>query len=253
VNEEPANRNTRPLEFVIWSGLVLVMLAVTVAWWTDRLEKAEARRARQAREGRPLGQASAARELPVIGALPDFSLTNQSGQAVGLADLKGRVWLADIIFTRCAGPCPVMTRRMAELQSLLPAELPVGFLSLTTDPGFDTPPVLTAYGKRFGADPKRWLFLTGSKPEIARLATEGLKLVGREKAEEARTGPNDLFIHSTVFALVDRQGRLRGVRETLPSGGNDEDAPVVDPWETELKPEILKAIDQLVKEKQQQP
>lgn len=250
VSEEPDNRNTRPLEFVIWSGLVLVMLAVSVAWWTDRRAKA-VERSRQAPETQKLGQSpSPGLQLPVIGNLPEFSLTNQLGKTFGLDDLKGKVWLADIIFTRCPGPCAVMTKRMSELQALLSADLPVGFLSLTTDPDFDTPPIMTAYGKRFGVDPKRWQFLTGTKPEIAKVATTGLKLVGKEKEEEARTAPNDLFIHSTVFALIDKQGRLRGVRETLATPAGEDETSVVDPWETELKPGILKAIDQLMKEDQ---
>lgn len=239
------------MEFVIWSGLVLVMVGVTVAWWTDR------RSARSiSPKPTPVGAARISpdipgRDLTVIGDLPEFGLTNQSGQPFGLAEMKGKVWLADIIFTRCPGPCTVMSKRMSDLQSLLPANLDVGFLSLTTDPNFDTPAILTAYGKRFGAEASRWHFLTGEKAEIAKLATTGMKLVGREKEETTRTAPNDLFIHSTVFALIDRQGRLRGVREVLPSAaGEDDPAPLVDPWETELKPEILKAIDELLKEGQ---
>lgn len=249
MGEESTNRNTRPLEFVIWAGLILVMFAVTAAWWIDRDTKA-GRGPENPQSNRVLpGQAE--RQLYVIGDLPEFALTNQAGKSFGLDDLKGRVWLTDIVFTRCPGPCATMTRRMSEIQSLLPADLNVGFLSLTTDPDYDTPAILAAYGERFGADPVRWHFLTGTKSEIAKLATTGLKLVGKEKEEAARTAPNDLFIHSTVFALVDKQGRLRGVRETMPTS-SEEDAPVslVDPWETDLKPEILKAIEELLKEDQ---
>ena len=53
--------------------------------------------------------------LPVIGAVAGFMLTNQDGKATTLADLTNRVWVADIIFTRCAGPCPVITGRMKSL------------------------------------------------------------------------------------------------------------------------------------------
>jgi protein SCO1/2 len=115
-----------------------------------------------------------------------------------------------------------MTRQMAELQAAVPARDPVAFVSLTTDPDFDTPPVLKAYAERYQADPARWRFLTGSKEQIARLAMEGLRLTALEQKPELRTAPEDLFIHSTVFVLVDRRGRLRGVFET---GGPDVDWP----------------------------
>lgn len=249
--EEKPN-NTRPLEFVIWSGLVLVMVGVTVAFWSDERAKRHAReepRKNQANQGVRMVANEPNPELPVIAELPEFSLTNQTGEVVDRSDLKGRVWLADIIFTRCPGPCLTMTRRMAEIRDLVSAELPVGFLSLTTDPKFDTPAVLSKYGEHFKSDPHRWQFLTGTKQEIAKVAIDGLKLVAREKDEADREAPNDLFIHSTVFALIDKQGRLRGVKETLPPAPeNDVRSPLVSPWETELKPQILKAIEQLLKE-----
>lgn len=246
--EEPRPQNTRPLEFVIWSGLVLVMLFVTAAYVKERHLKRKAETVRLP-DALRINAVDEAKPLPVISPLPEFVLTNQNGEIFTRTNLAGRVWVMDFIFTRCPGPCMAMTRRMAELQALVPDSLPVGFLSLTTDPDFDTPTMLKAYGGRFGADFERWSFVTGTKVQLGRLAAEGLKLVGKEKAEELRTAPNDLFIHSTVFALVDNAGRLRGVKETLPPPAT-EDArePLVDPWETELKPELLRAIEQLVKE-----
>jgi protein SCO1/2 len=246
--EEPESPRHRPLEFVVWSGLVLVMLFVTVAYLKDVKERGARSRASLPAPVR-MADYSEPEALPVIGELGEFVLTNESGAVFSRPDLAGRVWVVDIIFTRCPGPCATMTRRMAELQSAIAPGLPVGFLSLTTDPDFDTPAVLGVFGEQFGADFDRWHFLTGTKPELGRLAAEGLKLVGKEKAEELRSAPNDLFIHSTVFALVDSAGRLRGVKETLPPpASEDVRQPLIDPWETELKPEILSAIEQLLKE-----
>src|SRR5258706_9207597 len=129
-------------------------------------------------------RASLVRPLPVIGQVADFALTNQDGHAVTLPDLRGHVWVADIIFTRCAGPCLKMSRQMKELQQSLPTTSTAKLVSLTTDPGFDTPPVLKTYGERFGADAGRWIFLTGSKQEVGNLATNSLKLTGIEKKPE---------------------------------------------------------------------
>ena len=178
--------------------------------------------------------------LPVLGQISDFTLTNQLGQAVTLADLRGHVWVADIIFTRCAGPCLKMSRQMKELQEGLPSTSNARFVSLTTDPGFDTPPVLKTYGEqRFGADAGRWIFLTGTKEEVANLAGKSLKLAGVEKKPEERESPVDLFIHSTIFVIVDKSAQLRGVFQTT---GED-----IDPQK--VKKEIQAAIHRLERER----
>jgi protein SCO1 len=176
--------------------------------------------------------------LPVIGQIADFTLTNQNGGAVSLADLRGRVWVADIIFTRCAGPCPRMTKQMKELQDALPPGSKAGLVTLTTDADFDTPPVLKAYAGRFQADTNRWTFLTGDKREIAKLAIDSLKLTALEKKPEERVSPEDLFVHSTIFVIADKRGQLRGVFETTGEG--------IDPQQ--VKTRILAAVRQLERE-----
>ncbi|HTL57404.1 MAG TPA: SCO family protein [Candidatus Limnocylindrales bacterium] len=158
------------------------------------------------------------KSLPLYGQVADFALTNQNGQRVSLADLRGHVWVADIIFTRCAGPCLKMSRQMMELQQALPKSSAAKLISLTTDPEFDTPSVLKGYAERFEANPNRWTFLTGTKKQIAALAIESLKLTAIEKKPEEQQSPVDLFIHSTIFVLVDKHGQLRGVYETTGEG-----------------------------------
>ena len=153
-------------------------------------------------------------ELPVISQVSNFTLTNQLGQPVTLENLKGRIWVADIIFTRCAGPCPVMTHHLRELQDALPATSAAQLVTLTTDADADTPPVLLKYAEKFGANPKHWNFLTGDKRVIANLAMDSLKLTAVAKKPEERTDDADLFVHSTIFVVVDKQGRLRGSFQT---------------------------------------
>jgi protein SCO1/2 len=132
-----------------------------------------------------------------------------------------------------------MTRQMAEVQAELPARSTTKLISLTTDPEFDTPPVLQQYANRFKADPARWQFLTGTKLAIAALAIDSLKLTTVEIPPERRTNQDDLFIHSTIFILVDQRGQLRGIFET-----SDETAP----W-LETKAKLLAAIKQLERER----
>ncbi len=179
------------------------------------------------------------RPLPNSGQVQNFSLTNQQARAVTLADLRGHVWVADIIFTRCPGPCLKMTRQMKVLQQALPPRSNARLVTLTTDPDFDVPSVLKAYSERFGADPQRWWFLTGTKTELGRLATDSLKLSALEKQPQERQSETDLFIHSTIFVLVDKQGHLRGVFESAGEG--------VDP--AEVKNQLLAGIRRLERER----
>lgn len=176
--------------------------------------------------------------LPIIGSVADFSLTDQAGRQVTLADLRGKVWVADIIFTRCPGPCARMTRQMKELQTGLPASSAAKLVSLTTDAEFDTPPVLQKYAERFGVMPGNWIFLTGDPRAVASLAIDSLKLTAVEKPAAERTSPEDLFVHSTIFVVMDKRARLRVVFET---GGEDVD------W-AKSKADILTAVSQLERE-----
>ena len=179
------------------------------------------------------------RPLPVYGQVADFALTNQDGRAFTLADLHGKVWVADVIFTRCAGPCLKMSRQMKELQKALPPASKAKLVTLTTDPEFDTPPVLQTYAKRFDADPERWVFLTGRKANVARVVGGSLKLTALEKPAAERSDANDLFIHSTYLVLVDQRGQLRGIFDTSGAG--------TDP--RQVQTELLAGIRQLERER----
>lgn len=139
-------------------------------------------------------------ELPVIATLPDFHLTSDKDTPLSRDDLLGSVWIADFIFTSCAGPCPVMTRSMAAVADRFALNTEVKFVSVSVDPETDTPAVLAAYGERFGADPNQWHFLTGSIDAIQSLAVKGF-MIG---------SIDDPVIHSTKFCLVDKAGQIRG-------------------------------------------
>lgn len=139
-------------------------------------------------------------ELPVLSTLPDFSLTSDKGTEVTKATLAGKVWIADFFFTSCSGPCPVMTRSMAEVAKKLELYPEVEFVSISVDPETDTPEVLARYGEKFGANPARWHFLTGTVEAIQQIAVKGF-MIG---------SVDDPVIHSTKFCLVDQKGQIRG-------------------------------------------
>jgi protein SCO1/2 len=164
--------------------------------------------------------------LPVLFSIDPFSLVDQHGQKVALADLRGKIWVADFIFTGCQMACPMLTSRMRSLQTYLEErerklgrELPIRLVSFSVDPEVDTPEKLSAYAARFGADDRRWLFLTGSLAEINRAVTGSMK-IPFEKEGKSATGATSAFdvMHGEHFVVVDGQGRIRGYFDSDPDG-----------------------------------
>lgn len=144
-------------------------------------------------------------ELPVYGFIPDFSLTERSGRTMTRRDLLGNIWVADFIFTSCAGACPLMSSNMKQLQNTLNDSADVKLVSITVDPERDTPGVLADYARRYGARPDQWYFLTGNPGSIQELAKTGFFL-----AAETGSDRREPIVHSQKLALVDKRGRLRG-------------------------------------------
>ena len=213
------------------------------------------------RPGRGGGEDRPLEGLRIFGTVPDFSLIQRDGRQVTLADLRGKVWIANFIYTHCTDTCPLQSAQMARLQEELKTEPDFRLVSITVDPEQDTPETLSEYATRFGADRERWLFLTGNKRAIYALAVEGFRLSVADP-EELDQGPRDKrapssrpqdrqenpfqqakgrvgaiarflqtagesllepapalahpghpgkpFIHSSRFAVVDGQARIRG-------------------------------------------
>lgn len=180
---------------------------------------------------RSLGESEPA--FPIIQTLGSFQLTNQFGVNVDRESLEGYVWVASVIFSRCPGLCHELSQQMRRIQDRLPAGASVRLISLTADPEYDTFEVLARYAKRYGANGSLWNFLTGPKPDVYELAIEGLKFSVLETAESQRSNINDLFIHSSLFAIVDHQGRLRTVVQ-----GEEPDA----------EDQVLARVERLLKE-----
>lgn len=148
--------------------------------------------------------------LPVLGSVPEFSLTERGGTQINAEMLKGRIWIADFIFTRCGGTCPMMSKSMSALQNSLERipELwpPAVLISFTVDPDWDTPDRLTNYAAQYNAHGNEWLFLTGSYDKIQDLARNGFH-VGVQGGNDSEVEP---IIHSQSLILVDKEGRIRG-------------------------------------------
>lgn len=144
-----------------------------------------------------------------------FALTERSGRTVTDQDLRGKVWVASFIFTRCIGPCPAVTSTVAKLQQEFKNELDVTLVTFTVDPARDDLKSLREYAASRNADPERWLFLTGDEVTIHTLMREHFKQpVERKSGPDVK--PGDEFGHSSRLVLVDRKGIVRGMFAGLP-------------------------------------
>jgi protein SCO1/2 len=144
------------------------------------------------------------RNISAYGTVPVFQLTNQNGQPFGSAQLSGKIWIADFIYTTCPGPCPMISGRMSELQKPL-GKTDVHLVSFSVDPEKDTSEVLRGYADKLQAEPGRWDFLTGAKSAIYNLSHDGFKLAVSDGSEA-----HGIPVHSTRMVLVDRHGQIRG-------------------------------------------
>jgi protein SCO1/2 len=146
--------------------------------------------------------------LPELGNVPSFTLTAQNGNAFSSDSLKGKVWVADFIFTTCNGPCPRMSAQMHRLQNTLLKKneslSSVRLVSITVDPKHDTPQALLEYSGRFRADARIWSFLTGPEESIRKLSVDTFHV----------NTAVDQLEHSTRFILVDGKSRIRGYYES---------------------------------------
>ena len=154
-----------PVQHFIWSAAFLMLVGIGggVLWYWHGL-------------GPRAGGESPLEHLGDFGTVPDFALMERSERRITRPDLQGLVWITHFFYTHCPDTCPLQSARMARLQHDFTADRDVRLVSISVDPEHDTPAVLRDYAQRFDADAERWLFLTGDKAAIYRLAQEGFHL-----------------------------------------------------------------------------
>jgi protein SCO1/2 len=190
------------INLVVVSALGLVALA---AYLISEQKETERARAREDRLLAAPGGDHASRDIgPGIDLgirAPEFRLEKAGGGELSLQDLRGKVWVAEFIFTNCAGVCPQMSEMTSKLQDRTADLEDFRIVSFSVDPERDTLTKLEEYGVHYGADPGRWFFLRGPEEEISRIGNVGFKMLADE----------DILTHSPKCALVDREGRVRGL------------------------------------------
>jgi len=149
--------------------------------------------------------------------LPTYTLTDHHGKPFGTADLRGKTYIADFVFTSCPSVCPRLTKRMVEVQTRT-ADLgdSLRLVTFSVDPETDTPEVLAAYAKKYGADEARWTFLTGALGDVETVVLRGFK-IAMGKKKDTPDGILEIF-HGERFVLVDAAGMIRGFYDANDEG-----------------------------------
>jgi protein SCO1/2 len=191
---EDAARAARPrLGFALAGSLGIAFLLLGLAWGA---------RARPA-------------PVPVLGEVPTFRFTNQDGAPFGSRELLGKPFVVGFVFTRCEGICPRLTDRMAALQRSFGAPgARVHFVSISVDPGFDTPAELRAYATAHHANLSGWDFLTGDSRAVEDAVVKGFHIaLSREDSKDPKS-----ILHGGQLVLVDGRGQIRGYYDSADDG-----------------------------------
>lgn len=152
-----------------------------------------------------VGCSDPASKLPDYGQVPAFTMTDSAGRPFNESELKGKVWVADFIYTNCPTECPRMTAEMHKVEEQLQGENDVQLVSVSVDPAHDTPEVLNDFAQRYGGPTSQWIFLTGSPATVHLVAYQTFHVgdvIGKIE-------------HSTKFVLVDKHGHIRGYYSSL--------------------------------------
>jgi protein SCO1/2 len=151
-------------------------------------------------------------KLPVISYVKPFSFVNQSGDTITNDFVKGKVYVANYFFVTCNGICPNMNGKLKTVYEAYKGNKDLVLLSHTCQPEVDSLPQLKRYADSIGADGKQWQFLTGDKLALYQMARESYHI---DDPQNNVGSISDQFLHSQFVALVDREGRVRGIYDGL--------------------------------------
>lgn len=146
-------------------------------------------------------------KMPILSYVQPFSFTNQDGESITDKNLINKITVVEYFFTTCKGICPKLNTNMKQVYEIYKKEPDFQILSHTCNPDTDSVPVLKHYSDSLQVDTKKWIFLTGRKDSLYQMA-RGSYLLDDPKNNVEKI--EDQFIHTQFFALVDRQGKVRG-------------------------------------------
>jgi protein SCO1/2 len=151
-------------------------------------------------------------KMPVLSSVQPFSFKNQEGKLITNKDIEGKVYVAEYFFTTCKGICPKMNSNLKEVYETYKNEPGFCILSHTVDPGTDSVERMKKYADSMGVDSKSWIFLTGRKDSLYNAARVSYLL---DDPKNNDISPEEQFIHTQFFAIVDKKGHVRKIYDGL--------------------------------------
>ena len=145
-----------------------------------------------------------------------FSFINQDGKVITDKDFTNKIYVVEYFFTTCEGICPKMNENMAKVYQAFRGQNDVAILSHTVDPETDTVEQLKRYSMKFDADPNQWVFVTGNKDSLYKMAIKSYIVPVTEDTTNTDVLPD--FIHTEKFILVDKEKHIRGIYDGTNEG-----------------------------------
>jgi protein SCO1 len=152
------------------------------------------------------------KKLPVVSEVKEFAFINQFGDTVTNKDVSGKVQVVEFFFTTCKGICPKMNVSMAGIAEDFKNEEDLIIVSHTVDPDKDSVARMKYYADSLKIDGKKWILLTGTKEKLYDAARKSYLL---DDQNTDKVAIEEQFIHTQLFALVDKNGRVRGIYDGL--------------------------------------
>ena len=180
-------------KIILYLGIFLLLLGgfyLGIFWGTDYWKK----------------------KLPTINNVKPYSFVNQNGDTITEGQMAGKVQVVAFFFTTCKGICPKMNTALMKIYEDNLKEEDFIILSHTVDPDTDSVGRLRYFADSLQLNPTRWMMLTGSKEKLYEAARKSY-LLDDQQDESAAIA--DQFIHTQLFALVDRSGGVRGIYDGL--------------------------------------
>lgn len=146
-------------------------------------------------------------KLPVLSYVKPFSFKNQDNVPFTEKEMLGKVTVVEYFFTTCKGICPRMNTNMHTIYNKFKDEPNFMIVSHSCDPERDSVPQIKHYSDSLKVDTKKWVFLTGRKDSLYFQARNSYLLDDPKNSLEKI---EDQFIHTQFFALVDKEGKVRG-------------------------------------------
>lgn len=143
--------------------------------------------------------------------IPDFSLTNQLGEAVTQNTFENKIFITDFFFTTCPGICPKMTGNMAKIQEEFKNDNEILLLSHSVMPSTDSVSVLRAYANINDVIDNKWHLVTGDRNEIYALGRDHYFV----ESDLGEVKSIDDFLHTENFLLIDKNKHIRGIYNGL--------------------------------------